>query len=219
MKFNKQFLITGTLASALVLGACGSNASANEEGNSGESDNTDKNTEVQAPANEESNVIKALGDDKAAEAVKTAQENFDGLVEEVSYETDDGQTYYEVNLESETEEYEVALDTGDLSVLNEEQEKESNNEKSYNKLADAEQEEVVSLTEAKEAALSEVDGEVTGWQYDVDDFRYEFEINSNDNSQNNDGDDDDDDDDDDNDGIEVEVDAKDGKVIEVDDDE
>lgn len=216
MKFNKNLLLTGTLASALILGACGSNASANDNEDSG-NDNSAENTEQEASSNEESSVLTALGDDKVQEAIDIANENFDGLVEEVSYESDDGKTYYEVNMESETEEYEIELDSEDLSVINEETEEENNNEKSYNKLSDAHNEEIISLEEAEENALQEVEGEVTGWQYDVDDFKYEFEINSNDNNHDDDEDDDDEDDDEDDDGdVEVEIDAKNGEVVEID---
>lgn len=212
MKFDKRLLFTGTLASALLLGACGSNANANENDNANNA--SSENTGQEAAASEESTALTSLDGDKALEAIDTANENFDGLVESVSYETDDGVTYYEVNLESETEEYEIELDADDLSVINEETEEENNNEKSYNKLSEAHNEEAVSLDEAQEAALQEVDGEVTGWQYDVDDFKYEFEINSNDN--NHDDDDDDEDENDDDGDVEVEIDAKNGDVVEID---
>lgn len=206
MKFNKNFLITGTVASALLLGACGGNASANDDENTkgSEASANTENTSVDA-----SNILDALGDDKAAEAVQIAQDNFDGVLESISFEEEDGKNYYEINLESQTEEYEVTLDAEDLSVVEEDRENEDSNERSYNKLVDANAEDIISLQEAEDKAVEEAGGEVTDWQYDVDDLKYEFEIINSDHSSN------DDDDDDDN-NVDVEINAVNGELIEID---
>lgn len=201
---KKNLLITGSLAAALVLGAC-SNASANDD------ETTQTETETAAEETPETNenikISEMIDEDKAREAVQIAMENFDGLLEEISYSEDDGRPYYEVNLESETEEYEVELDAEDLSIIKEEREKE-NNKRSYSKLQDALDVEIISLEEASEKALDAVDGEIKEWSYEVDDFTYEFEILTNDPQYSDDDDEED---------VEVEVNAKNGEIIEIDD--
>ena len=56
----------------------------------------------------------AFKDDGAEEAITTAKENFDGILESITYEEDDGRYYYEVQLENKNEEYEVKLDSEDF---------------------------------------------------------------------------------------------------------
>lgn len=136
----------------------------------------------------------AFTGDKSAEAVEAAQERFDGILEEISYEEDDGAYYYEVKLESKNEEYEVKLNADNLSVLEEEREDE-NSERSFKRLEAAHEEAIISLEEAKETAAEAVDGEIDEWEYDADDFKYEFEIGGN----------------------EVKINAKTGDVTEIDD--
>lgn len=137
---------------------------------------------------------KAFGEDKSSEAVTAAKESFDGLLESVSYEEDDGMYYYEVQLESKTEEYEVKLNADNLTVIEEEREND-NNERDYKKLEAANQEKIITLKEAAGLAKEAVNGEVDEWEYDVDDFKYEFEIDD----------------------YEVKINAKTGDVVEIDD--
>ena len=286
MKLNKNLLVGGVLASALVLGACGSNVSADDmewetEENSGSvtvRDNTetasgttaqeavdkalkefdgtvtdveydeddgvyyydieiengnedfevklnaedlsiieqdldrddddrdderdddnevqvsDKKTKQSAYTNGNTKLAEAFKDDKSAEAIEAAHERFDGILEEVSYEEDDGVYYYEVKLENKKEEYEVKLKADDLSVLEEEHESD-NNDRGFKRLEAAQDEKIISLKQAKETAAEAVNGKIDEWDYDVDDFKYEFEIGD----------------------YEVKVNAKTGDVIEIDD--
>ncbi len=286
MKLNKNLLVGGVLASALVLGACGSNVSADDmewetEENSGSvtvRDNTetasgttaqeavdkalkefdgtvtdveydeddgvyyydieiengnedfevklnaedlsiieqdldrddddrdderdddnevqasDKKTKQSADTNGNTKLAEAFKDDKSAEAIEAAHERFDGILEEVSYEEDDGVYYYEVKLENKKEEYEVKLKADDLSVLEEEHESD-NNDRGFKRLEAAQDEKIISLKQAKETAAEAVNGKIDEWDYDVDDFKYEFEIGD----------------------YEVKVNAKTGDVIEIDD--
>lgn len=286
MKLNKNILVGGVLASALVLGACGSNVSADDmewetEENSGSvtvRDNTetasgttaqeavdkalkefdgtvtdveydeddgvyyydieiengnedfevklnaedlsiieqdldrddddrdderdddnevqasDKKTKQSADTNGNTKLAEAFKDDKSAEAIEAAHERFDGILEEVSYEEDDGVYYYEVKLENKKEEYEVKLKADDLSVLEEEHESD-NNDRGFKRLEAAQDEKIISLKQAKETAAEAVNGKIDEWDYDVDDFKYEFEIGD----------------------YEVKVNAKTGDVIEIDD--
>lgn len=153
---------------------------------------TDKTQNAESKG--ETELKDAFEGNKAAEAITAAQENFDGILESVSYEEDDGEYYYEVKLENEKEEYEVKLNEKDLTVIEEERE-DDNNERSFKKLEAAHEEKIISLEEAQKIALEQVDGEVKDWDYDVDDFNYDFEIGDRD----------------------VEVDAKTGKVTDLDD--
>lgn len=286
MKLNKNLLVGGVLASALVLGACGSNVSADDmewetEENSGSvtvRDNTetasgttaqeavdkalkefdgtvtdveydeddgvyyydieiengnedfevklnaedlsiieqdldrddddrdderdddnevqasDKKTKQSADTNGNTKLAEAFKDDKSAEAIEAAHERFDGILEEVSYEEDDGVYYYEVKLENKKEEYEVKLKEDNLSVLEEEHESD-NNDRGFKRLEAAQDEKIISLKQAKETAAEAVNGKIDEWDYDVDDFKYEFEIGD----------------------YEVKVNAKTGDVIEIDD--
>ena len=286
MKLNKNLLVGGVLASALVLGACGSNVSADDmewetEENSGSvtvRDNTetasgttaqeavdkalkefdgtvtdveydeddgvyyydieiengnedfevklnaedlsiieqdldhddddrdderdddnevqasDKKTKQSADTNGNTKLAEAFKDDKSAEAIERAHERFDGILEEVSYEEDDGVYYYEVKLENKKEEYEVKLKADNLSVLEEEHESD-NNDRGFKRLEAAQDEKIISLKQAKETAAEAVNGKIDEWDYDVDDFKYEFEIGD----------------------YEVKVNAKTGDVIEIDD--
>ena len=286
MKLNKNLLVGGVLASALVLGACGSNVSADDmewetEENSGSvtvRDNTetasgttaqeavdkalkefdgtvtdveydeddgvyyydieiengnedfevklnaedlsiieqdldrddddrdderdddnevqasDKKTKQSADTNGNTKLAEAFKDDKSAEAIEAAHERFDGILEEVSYEEDDGVYYYEVKLENKKEEYEVKLKADDLSVLEEEHESD-NNDRGFKRLEAAHDEKIISLKQAKETAAEAVNGKIDEWDYDVDDFKYELEIGD----------------------YEVKVNAKTGDVIEIDD--
>ena len=277
MKLNKNLLVGGVLASALVLGACGSNVSADDmewetEENSGSvtvRDNTetasgttaqeavdkalkefdgtvtdveydeddgvyyydieiengnedfevklnaedlsiieqdldrdddnevqasDKKTKQSADTNGNTKLAEAFKGDKSAEAIEAAHERFDGILEEVSYEEDDGVYYYEVKLENKKEEYEVKLKADNLSVLEEEHESD-NNDRGFKRLEAAQDEKIISLKQAKETAAEAVNGKIDEWDYDVDDFKYEFEIGD----------------------YEVKVNAKTGDVIEIDD--
>ena len=284
MKINKNLLLGGVLTSALVLGACGSNVSAddmewkteerngtvtvkdNVETSAGTSaqeavdkalkefdgtvtdveydeddgvyyyeieiengnedfdvklnaedlsiieqdldrdnrdDGEDDDSEVEAAEKSNTSSADHKGDtkaadafsgDKSAEAIEAAQERFDGILEEISYEEDDGAYYYEVKLESKNEEYEVKLDADNLSVLEEEREDE-NSERSFKRLKAAHEETIITLEEAKKTAEEAVNGKIDEWEYDVDDFKYEFEIGGN----------------------EVKINAKTGDVTEIDD--
>lgn len=136
---------------------------------------------------------KAFGDDKSTEAVAAAKERFDGILESVSYQEDDGVYQYEVQLESKTEEYEVKLNAENLTVIEEERESD-NNERDYKKLEAANQEQIITFEKAVSLAKESVNGEVDEWEYDVDDFKYEFEIGD----------------------YEIKINAKTGDVVEID---
>lgn len=167
---------------------------ADEESDDNEVQASEKNSKQTNDTNGSTKLAEAFKDDKSAEAIEAAQERFDGILEEISYEEDDGVYYYEVKLENKKEEYEVKLKADDLSVLEEELESD-NNERGFKRLEAAQDEKIISLKQAKETAAEAVNGKIDEWDYDVDDFKYEFEIGD----------------------YEVKINAKTGDVTEIDD--
>lgn len=157
-----------------------------------------QNTEKEAAENESASLENAFSGIKASEAIAVAKERFDGILEEISYEEDDGVYYYDVKLENAKDEYEVKLRADDLSVMEEEQERD-NNERIFRKLEAAHQEKIITFEEAAKIAEQAVNGEIEEWEYDVHDFKYDFEMRVN-------GDD-----------TSVEINAKTGDIVEIDD--
>lgn len=166
----------------------------NDDRDDNEVEAAEKNTASSADNKGDTKAADAFEGDKSADAIEAAQERFDGILEEISYEEDDGAYYYEVKLESENEEYEVKLNADNLSVLEEEREDE-NSERSFKRLEAAHEESIISLEDAKQIAAEAVNSEIYEWEYDADDFKYEFEVGGN----------------------EVKINAKTGDVTEIDD--
>src|SRR5699024_10152677 len=54
---------------------------------------------------------------EAQEAVDKAKQEFDGKVTEVEYEEDDGQRYYDIQLEKDDEDFDIKINADDLSVM------------------------------------------------------------------------------------------------------
>lgn len=134
----------------------------------------------------------AFKGDKVEEAVAKAKEEFDGVLESVKYQEDDGEKYYEVTLVNKDDEYEVKYNVKDLEVIEEERDDDSDDFKRIEKAQDVK---ILSLKDAKALAKSEVNGTIEEWDYDVDDFEYDFEMGD----------------------YEVKINAKTGKVTEVED--
>lgn len=132
-------------------------------------------------------------DKQTTKAIDKAKENFDGILESVSYEKDDGETYYQVNLENKDEEYEVKFNAKDLKVIEEETDDDSDDD--FKRLEKAQDVKVMSFKEAKELAEKGAEGKVDEWDYDVDDFDYDFEIDDK----------------------EVTINAKTGEIVEIED--
>lgn len=132
-------------------------------------------------------------DKQTTKAIDKAKENFDGILESVSYEKDDGEAYYQVNLENKDEEYEVKFNAKDLKVIEEETDDDSDDD--FKRLEKAQDVKVMSFKEAKELAEKEAEGKVDEWDYDVDDFDYDFEIDDK----------------------EVTINAKTGEIVEIED--
>ncbi|WP_271398339.1 PepSY domain-containing protein [Salinicoccus roseus] len=216
MMIKKNHLLIGSIASALVLGAC---SSANAETDMNWEDDRTEGTTAVMTAEAEGNVKKS-----AQEAVEAAQKNFDGKVQGVELEADDGIYYYEIELENGNEEYEVDIDANNLTVLEEsfDREDDGDNDDRDDDSDDNGREDdddrgegtssesakdqpkqsagngLISSTEALKIAQNEVGGEVKEWDFDEDDKEYEVELETEGKE------------------YEVEIDARTGKVTEID---
>lgn len=211
MIIKKNHLLIGSIASALVLGAC---SSANAETDMNWEDNHTEGTTAVMSAEAEGNVKKS-----AQEAVDAAKKNFDGKVQEVELEDDDGIYYYEIELENGNEEYDVDIDANDLTVLEESFDRDdddrdddsddngrddddrgegTSSESAKDQPKQSAGNGLISSTEALKIAQNEVGGEVKEWDFDEDDKEYEVELETEGKE------------------YEVEIDARTGKVTEID---
>ncbi len=199
MMIKKNHLLIGSIASALVLGAC---SSANAETDMSWEDDLAEGTTAVMSTEAEGNVKKS-----AQEAVDAAKKNFDGKVQEVELEEDDGIYYYEIELENGNEEYDVDIDANDLTVLEESFDRDDDDddrddgidsESGKDQPKQSAGNGLISSTEALKIAQNEVGGEVKEWDFDEDDKEYEVELETEGKE------------------YEVEIDARTGKVTEID---
>ncbi|WP_434121361.1 PepSY domain-containing protein [Salinicoccus roseus] len=108
----------------------------------------------------------------AGEAVDAASENFDGELVEVELDNEDNQWIYKVDMESESEEYEVKLSVDDLSVVDEQKESDDDfDTDEHFSYGDA-----VPAEEAVQTAMDETNGELEGWTLDRDDGQLQYEV-------------------------------------------
>lgn len=170
MKFYKNTLLAGSLSAALVLGAC-STASASDdmEWEDGGSEGT---VEVKA---EETSFSYSVQD-----AVDLAGERFEGMVTEVELDEDDGIHYYEIEMENGEDEYDIKINAEDLSIIEEETERNDDDESSKavgTENMDHEDSGFIGMDEAVRIAKDETGGgEVYGKDFDRDDNEYEIEL-------------------------------------------
>ena len=212
MIIKKNHLLIGSIASALVLGAC---SSANAETDMNWEDNHTEGTTAVMSAEAEGNVKKS-----AQEAVDAAKKNFDGKVQGVELEEDDGIYYYEIELENGNEEYDVDIDANDLTVHEEsfvrddddrdddsdDNDRDDDDDRGEGTSSESAKDQpkqsagngLISSTEALKIAQNEVGGEVKEWDFDEDDKEYEVELETEGKE------------------YEVEIDARTGKVTEID---
>ena len=172
MKLTKNTLMAGTLASALVLGAC-TTASADENLEWTDEDNNG----VATVKTEETNEFKY----SVQKAVDTASERFSGVVTEVELDEDDNVYYYEIEMENGEDEYEVKINADDLSISEEEIDREDD-DREENKETQSENTteangDFIGMEKAVQIAKDKVGGgEVTDKEFDRDDNDYEIEL-------------------------------------------
>ena len=172
MKLNKYTLMTGTLASALVLGAC-STVSADENLEWTDEDNNG----VATVQTEETNEFKY----SVQEAVDAASERFSGVVTEVELDEDDNTYYYEIEMENGEDEYKVKINADDLSVSEEEIDREDDDgeetKKAQSENTTETDADLIGMEKAVQIAKDEVGGgDVTDKEFDKDDNDYEIEL-------------------------------------------
>ncbi|QYA48579.1 PepSY domain-containing protein [Nosocomiicoccus ampullae] len=172
-----------------------SNDDDSDDNNSSETNN--ENTSNESNTNDELDMSQF--DTSIEDAIEEAKSNFDGELTDIGVSTENNQYVYKIELESDTEEYEVSLDVNDLSVVEEETEKEDDSEDNdyfqYNDL--------VKVEDAIETAKKEVDGKVEEWSTDFEDGKLYYEISIIQNSDNED--------------VDVIIDAYTGDFVKIDD--
>ncbi|WP_020006535.1 PepSY domain-containing protein [Salinicoccus albus] len=175
MAFKKNSLFIGTLASALVLGAC---SSVNAETNlKWQGESNEGKAEVAAAEEANDNLH------TAQEAVDLAISNFAGEVEEVQLDEDDGLYHYEIEINNGSDEYEVDVNAHDLTILEEDFDKDDDND---NRDDEAEKKtaqgnsDIHKKEEAAAAAKENFDGDVEEVELDEDDgvLYYEIEMHN-----------------------------------------
>lgn len=132
------------------------------------------------------------------EAVDAASENFDGELVEVELDNEDDQWIYKVDMESESEEYEVRLSVDDLSVVDEQKE----NDDDFDTDEHFSYGDAIPAEEAVQTAMDETNGELEGWTLAKDDGQLEYEVDMK-NGDNGDAD--------------VTINAESGEMMEMDD--
>ena len=179
-----------------------SNESNKDSNDDDSDDNSSSETNNESTSNE-SNTNDELDmsqfDTSIEDAIEEAKSKFDGELTDIGVSTKNNQYVYKIELENDTEEYEVSLDVNDLSVVEEETEKEDDSEDNdYFDYKD-----LVKVEDAIETAKKEVDGKVEEWSTDFEDGKLYYEISIIQDSDNED--------------VDVIIDAYTGDFVEIDD--
>ena len=161
MKFYKNTLLAGSLSAALVLGAC-STANASDDMEWEDADNEG----VADVRTGESDEFKHSVQD----AVDLAGERFEGVVTDVELDEDDGIYYYEIEMENGEDEYDVEINADDLSIKEEEKDREAGSD-------EVEGGRYIGMEKAVEVARDEAGGgKIDEKEFDKDDNEYEIDI-------------------------------------------
>lgn len=163
-----------------------------------ENDEGDDNSDDNASSETDSSEINLDSYDSTIEdAIKKAQSNFDGQLTDIGLERENNKWVYKIELESDSEEYDVSYDVNTLDIIEEEKDSENDDEDNeYFKY-----EELITFDEAIIKAKSEVDGKATEISTDFDDGVLYYEVSI----QNQNGED-----------VDVIIDAKSGETVEID---
>lgn len=171
----------------------------NDDANdSTENDDGDDNSDDNASPETDSSEINLDSYDSTIEdAIKKAQSNFDGQLTDIGLERENNKWVYKIELESDSEEYDVSYDVNTLDIIEEEKDSENDDEDNeYFKYED-----LITFDEAITTAKSEVDGKATEISTDFDDGVLYYEVSI----QNQNGED-----------VDVIIDAKSGETVEID---
>lgn len=167
----------------------------NDDANdSTENDDGDDNA---SPETDSSEINLDSYDSTIEDAIKKAQSNFDGQLTDIGLERENNKWVYKIELESDSEEYDVSYDVNTLDII--EEEKDSENDDKYNEYF--KYEDLITFDEAITTAKSEVNGKATEISTDFDDGVLYYEVSI----QNQNGED-----------VDVIIDAKSGETVEID---
>lgn len=167
----------------------------NDDANdSTENDDGDDNA---SPETDSSEINLDSYDSTIEDAIKKAQSNFDGQLTDIGLERENNKWVYKIELESDSEEYDVSYDVNTLDII--EEEKDSENDDEYNEYF--KYEDLITFDEAITTAKSEVNGKATEISTDFDDGVLYYEVSI----QNQNGED-----------VDVIIDAKSGETVEID---
>jgi len=169
---NKKMVLAGISAAVILGGATIAGATMNTQSDAVtieekpvEVAQTSTSEQVQSEAN-------FISTDEAADI---ALSKYDGYIESIELEKDDGYVYYEVEIENEDAEYELDIDamTGEILKVDEDDDNDDEQtKKSYDEL--------LSVEEAKQIAVDRAGGgKVVELELEEDDNRYEYEIEIN----------------------------------------
>ncbi|MBP1939809.1 PepSY domain-containing protein [Phocicoccus pinnipedialis] len=207
---DKKIRLTALLlALTLTLAACGTSNSdskvdsdtvqktdetATETTTETDDDSTDNDTDKTSS----SEINLESFDSTIEDAIKKAKSNFDGQLTDITLDNENNKWVYKIELESDTEEYDVTFDVNTLDVINQESETEDDDDDNES----FKYEDLVTLEEAIQTAKNEVDGRAveisTEWDDDV--LYYEVSIVSQSGEE-----------------VDVIIDAKSGDFVEIDD--
>lgn len=162
-----------------------------------ENDDGDDNSDDNASPETDSSEINLDSYDSTIEdAIKKAQSKFDGQLTDIGLERENNKWVYKIELESDSEEYDVSYDVNTLDIIEEEKDSENDDEDNeYFKYED-----LIAFDEAITTAKSEVDGKATEISTDFDDGVLYYEVSI----QNQNGED-----------VDVIIDAKSGETVEI----
>lgn len=164
---NKKIIITGILAAGVLLG-----------GTSlvGATMNDSKSPSVKPEVKQTESVVKAK--DKRILSVEEVKEialkEQDGQIDDIELETDDGYTYYEVEINNSDADYDIYIDAHTGNVLEVEVDSHDDFDEENDKTK--EKSTFISLEEAKQIAVSVFGGKVVELELDEDDGHYEYEV-------------------------------------------
>lgn len=166
---NKKMLITGVVTVGILIGGASIvGASMNDDHEAIVKSQTVKSDDVviKEDAAAEKNLL------TFEEAKEIALSEQDGYIDDIELETDDGYTYYEVEIENRDAEYDIYIDAYTGEILKVETDDDNHHEHKNNKSLDS----IMSAEEAMKMAVETVGGTVIEIELDEDDHRYEYEI-------------------------------------------
>src|SRR5690625_201883 len=164
---SKKMLITGIITAGILIGGTSIvGASMNDNDEVIMKDQTVKSEKV---VNTEG-ATKAKSILSIDEVKEIALAEQDGHIDDIELETDDGYTYYEVEIENHDAEYDIYIEayTGEVLKVEIDDDNNSKNNKAL--------ENIISSEEAMKIAVDTVGGKVIELELDEDDNHYEYEL-------------------------------------------